>query len=95
MHTAPSPGYPPGRVGPLLALIFAEEGGPAGGRRHQFLAWLVERERERERDGEEGVVGDVGRCWEMLSARGDEFCAMVNYCPKKSGGLPGVSYIAS
>jgi hypothetical protein len=30
-----------GRIGPLLAMIFAGEGGPAGGRRHQFLAWLV------------------------------------------------------
>ena len=59
-------------------MIFAEEGGSAGGPRHQFLAWLVERERER---GEERAVVDGGRCWEMLSACGDEFRAMVNYCP--------------
>jgi hypothetical protein len=30
-----------GRIGLLLAMIFAGEGGSAGGRRHQFLAWLV------------------------------------------------------
>jgi hypothetical protein len=69
-----------GRIGPLLAVIFAREGGPTGGRCHQFLAWLVERERHR--DGEEDVVVAGGRCWGMLSVRGDEFHAMVNYFPK-------------
>jgi hypothetical protein len=56
-----------GRIGLLLAVIFAEEGGSAGGQRHQFLAWLVERERERDGKKEPWLmVGDVGKCFLLV-----------------------------
>jgi hypothetical protein len=55
-----------GRIGPLLAMIFAREGGPAGGRRHQFLTWLVEHEREMGKKEPWLMVGDVGKCFLLV-----------------------------
>jgi transposase InsO family protein len=52
------------------------------GIKHEFSSpYTPQQNSVVERDGEERAVVDGGRWWEMLSACGDEFRAMVNYCP--------------
>jgi hypothetical protein len=61
-------------------MIFAGEGGPAGGRRHQFLAWLVEREREMGKKEPWLMVGDGGKCFLLV---GMSFVPWLTIAPKK------------